>query len=190
MRYNAEHKAATHKRIVAKAAEEFRLHGLEGVGIAPLMGALGLTHGGFYAHFDDKDALVEEAAALGMEQSLARIKAAMEAAPPGGRIQAVLDLYLSPGHRDHPEVGCPAPALGAELARRPEPVRRRFGQVLEEVIDQLATAIPGETRQQRRTRATALFSGLVGAVLLSRSVSDGRLSEAILRSARVFGESE
>src|SRR5947209_16632469 len=106
MRYSRRHKEETHNRLLKKAAEEFRRNGVQGTGIAPLMGRLGLTHGGFYAHFDSKNELIAEATGPMFEDALSRrMLAAAEAAPKGKAVRAIVTHYLSPEHRDSRE-GC------------------------------------------------------------------------------------
>src|SRR5260370_19193158 len=106
MRYSRQHKDETHKRLLKKAAEEFRRNGVQGTGIAPLMGRLGLTHGGFYAHFDSKNELIPEATGPMFEDALLRrMLAAGETPPQGKPSRALVTPYLSPQHHDSPE-GC------------------------------------------------------------------------------------
>lgn len=186
MRYPAEHKKETHERIVRKAAEAFRRHGFDGTGIAALMGALGLTHGGFYAHFRTKDDLIDEACASIMEENLARMVAAGEAAQPGNPVQAILDHYLSPQHRDDPGSGCLLPALASELARLPASSRSGFTASLNSVFGRIAELMPGDTAEARRERAMVLLSAMAGTVLLARAVSDRELSDRLLRSGHEF----
>ena len=180
MRYKSEHKKETHRGIVEAASRQFRTQGFEGVGIAKLMGTLNLTHGGFYAHFADKEALVSESLALAFDESL---QAMMRAVETGG-ISGLLDFYLGEGHRDHPALGCPLPALASEVARRPSASREAFTEELSGVFEALAEHLPGSTPDQKRANVYALFSAMVGAVSLARAVSDPALSHAILESTR------
>ena len=103
MRYTAEHKEQTHRRIVWTAARAFKRHGLQGVGIADLMKKAGLTHGGFYAHFPDRDTLVAEATAAGYEEAAERLLAHLAEAPSDETLRALLDRYLGSTHRAHAE---------------------------------------------------------------------------------------
>src|SRR5260370_26200827 len=130
MRYSAKHKEQTHKRLVKKAAEQFRRRGVQGIGIAKLMGKLGLTHGGFYAHFDNKSELVAAAARKIFKEAITQVEAAAAAAPKGSELTAIISQYLSEGHRDSPTQGCLQPSVPGERARRSQTVRqtrvRRF----------------------------------------------------------------
>ncbi len=184
MRYTPEHKMETHDRIVGKAAEEFRRCGLDGIGIATLMKELGLTHGGFYAHFETKDDLIAEASVVILDQSMTRLVAAAEAAPPGGRVQAIIDVYLSPLHRDNPGLGCILPALASDLARRPEAVRQGYTSRLATVLERIAPFMPANTPEDRRDQAIALLSAMAGTILIARSVADSGLSDRILAATR------
>lgn len=180
MRYKPEHKEQTHRRIVETASKEFRAHGYEGVGIAKLMSALELTHGGFYAHFADKEALIEEASVSALDQTLNVMLAGLEA----GGFPAVLDYYLSEAHRDNAAVGCLLPALAAEIARRPTSSRDAFTTKLSEAYSAIADYMPGRTRGQQLEKVSVMFASLVGAVSLARAVSDPALSQTILHSTR------
>src|SRR5919108_6298072 len=119
MRYSGQHKAKTHERVLKKAAEQMRRCGVQGTGIASLMGRVGLTHGGFYAHFRDKNALIAEAASPMLEEGVAGVIAAAEAAPEGKKVRAIANTYLSTQHRDS-RLGCPVSGLAGEMARQPE----------------------------------------------------------------------
>ena len=180
MRYKQEHKEETHRRIVESASREFRSHGFEGVGIANLMGGLNLTHGGFYAHFADKEDLVAESLALALNQSLEAMLAALEA----GGLTAMLDFYLSEDHRDHPALGCPLPALVAEVARRPSSSREVFTEKLSEIYNAIAEHMPGLTHAHKFEKVSVMFASMVGAMSLARAVSDPVLSKTMLRSTR------
>jgi TetR/AcrR family transcriptional regulator, transcriptional repressor for nem operon len=184
MRYSPQQKAETHKQIVAAAAREFRHKGLQGIGIADLMSQVGLTHGGFYAHFKDRDALVEEAAIDAATQSFARLIAVAEAAPAGMQVEAILDFYLSPAHRDDFAFGCLLPALAADIARQSDSVRTVFTQALVENLNNFARYMPARDNKIRLNQAMMLISGMAGGVLIARAMSDPKLSQNLLDSVR------
>src|SRR2546427_5358718 len=99
MRYTRRHKEETHNRLLKKAAEEFRRNGVQGTGIAPLMGRLGLTHGGFYAHFDSKNEVIAEATGPMFEDALSRrMLAAAEASPKGKAVWFIFTYYIRTEH--------------------------------------------------------------------------------------------
>ena len=117
MRYSQHHKAETRQRIIAEASRRFRRDGIEGTGLVPLMKALGMTHGGFYAHFPSKEALVEASLDAAIEESNRTWQDPLSPE----RLQAFLASYLSTRHRDHPDTGCALPTLCAELGLRGQP---------------------------------------------------------------------
>ena len=180
MPYRPEHKEKTHRRIVDSAAGEFRTHGFEGVGIAKLMGALELTHGGFYAHFADREALVAEACVAALDQSREALIAGLAA----GGFPAVITYYLSEEQRDHPASACLLPSLAAEVARRPVSSRDAFTERLSEIFHELAVHMPGQTPAQRFEKVCVLFSSMVGAMSLARAVSDPVMSRTLLHTTR------
>ncbi len=178
MRFEKGHKQATRERIIAIAAARFRRDGVAATGIAPIMEEAGLTHGGFYAHFESKEALVREALDAALAQTRARQERA-GAAGLGGRIAH----YLSPAHRDAPAQGCAVAALTAEIARHPEPTRALLTARLEEIFARYESQLPASVPQAERPgRAIAVFALLLGALQLARAASDPALSGRILQS--------
>ena len=149
MRYSREHKLETHARIVKKASVRLREKGAHGIGVADLMKDAGLTHGGFYAHFNSREALVIEAFAYAMDRSTERWRKLAEATPPEKRLAVIVDSYLTSLHRDDPGHGCALTALGAEIARESPKTRKAFAAKLEQMIDMLAEQIPERAAQGR-----------------------------------------
>ncbi|HEU0025871.1 MAG TPA: TetR family transcriptional regulator [Ktedonobacterales bacterium] len=180
------HKARTRTRIIEAAARAFRERGVETVAIADVMRAAGLTHGGFYAHFPSKDALVAEATTRGLRDSRRAFVADAADASPDAPLREIIRRYVSRYHRDHPAEGCAMPALAAEIAREPGEIRHAFTTALEEFVTQLADYVPDATPGARRDAALALASGMAGAVALARAVDDPDLSDRILLAARHF----
>jgi len=134
-----------------------------------------MTAGGFYRHFESKEALAAEACAE------AFAKSGLASAPASSAEQMVRG-YLSKAHRDAPGAGCPLPALASDMARQPHPVRRAYSDGVRSALlrlEQLAPNMPSATRH-------ALLAGLVGAVAIARAVDDDELSSAILRGSREF----
>jgi TetR/AcrR family transcriptional repressor of nem operon len=184
VRYPQGHKEKTREQIVSAAARAFREEGVAGVSVPELMGRAGLTHGGFYAHFRNKDQLVAEACRTALRESSARLIETARQAPREERLAAFIRAYASRTHRDDPGTGCVLPALAAELGRHDAPeVRAAFTESFNESIATLARALP-EDGTDRTDRALALMSGLAGAVMLSRAVDDPGLSDRILQAAR------
>ena len=186
MRYSAQHKARTHARLLKRATEQFRNQGLQGTGIAKLMGQMGLTHGGFYAHFENKSALVATATAKMFDESVDHMRLAAEGAPKGKELAAIVSSYLSEQHRDHPDQGCLLPVLAAEISRQPLSVRQAYTQGFNEQIKKLAVYMPGKNLDQQCEQARLLISGMAGSMMMARAVSDGDLSDKILAQAREF----
>ena len=177
MRKSREEAAQTRKRIVTAAGEEFRKHGIVATGLNELMSAAGLTHGGFYKHFESKDQLVAEACAEAVTTILEIAAAA--ASKKGGTAAA----YLSTGHRDNPAAGCPLSAIGSELARSDEKTRAAatagFLKLVEIMAEQL-DRLPAATAKRR---ALVAVSTMIGALTMSRIVTDPELSAKILKEA-------
>src|SRR5580698_6492023 len=162
MRYSREHKLETHARIVKKASVRLREKGAHGVGVADLMKDAGLTHGGFYAHFDSREALVIEAFADAMDRSTERWRKLAGQTPPEKRLATIVSSYLTPLHRDDPGHGCAVPALGAEIARENPRTRKAFAAKLEQMIDMLAAQIPDLPRKAARKQAMATLATMMG----------------------------
>jgi AcrR family transcriptional regulator len=182
----SEEKQNTHKRIIEEAARKFRAEGIHAVSIAELMGRLGLTHGGFYAHFPTKDALSAEACTEGFAQTQDRLLTAARNAPAGEELAAIIDSYLSVQHRDNPALGCVIPSLGAEIARDPQEVRTAFTQAFQEMLTRLAPFLAEGPSEEQEDTALALIAGMVGTILLARAVNDSALSDRLLHANRVF----
>jgi TetR/AcrR family transcriptional regulator, transcriptional repressor for nem operon len=184
MRYTREHKLETHARIVRKASVRLREKGAHGVGVADLMREAGLTHGGFYAHFDSREALVIEAFAHAMERSTERWRKLAEQTPPDKRLATIVESYLTPAHRDDPGHGCAVPTLGAEIARESPRTRKAFAAKLEEMIDMLAEQIPDAPRKAARKQAMAALATMMGTLVLARVAGNGEFSDEILAAGR------
>src|SRR5215210_5589499 len=150
MRYSKEHKQETHARIVKKASIRLREKGAHGIGVADLMKEAGLTHGGFYAHFDSREALVIEAFGYAMDRATERWRKLAETTPPEKRLATIVESYLTPLHRDDPGHGCAVPTLGAEIARESPKTRKAFAAKLEQMIVLLAEQIPGPAAAARK----------------------------------------
>jgi TetR/AcrR family transcriptional repressor of nem operon len=170
MRRSREEAAESRKRIVKAAACEFREKGIVATGLADLMKAAGMTHGGFYRHFESKDQLIAEACAEAVEEAIG----SLEAQP---TINAAVAGYLSTRHRDDPASGCPFSAIGSELARADEKTREAATAGFERLVRMLE----GKSKaKDARRRALAAASTMIGAVTMSRIVGDPKLSAEIL----------
>jgi TetR/AcrR family transcriptional regulator, transcriptional repressor for nem operon len=174
-----QHKLETRARILDAAAAAFRAEGVAGVGVADVMERAGLTHGGFYAHFDSKDELLTEALRHAMSRTGAQLEGGES---PTEKLRSRIDRYLTPGHRDHPELGCPIAALGAEISRAGGTARKGLAAGIRARIEQLSDLMPAsQTAEIRERNAAAVFACMVGGILLARGLDDreaGRLLEA------------
>ena len=184
MRYSREHKLETHARIVKRASVRLREKGAHGVGVADLMNDAGLTHGGFYTHFDSREALVIEAFAYAMDRSTERWRKLSEQTPPDKRFAAIVNAYLSAVHRDDPGHGCAVPSLGAEIARESPKTRKAFAAKLEQMIGMLAEQIPGLPPKAARKQAMAALGTMMGTLVMARIAGNGELSDEILAAGR------
>ncbi|MGY3614693.1 TetR/AcrR family transcriptional regulator [Bradyrhizobium sp. USDA 10063] len=184
MRYSKEHKAETHDRIVKQASVRLRERGAHGIGVADLMKEVGLTHGGFYAHFDSREALVIEAFNYAMDRGNERWRKIAEDTPPEKRLATIIDSYLTPAHRDDPGRGCAVPSLGAEIARESPKTRKAFAAKLERMIDMLADQILDVPPKTARKQAMAALATMMGTVVMSRIAGNGEFSDEILAAGR------
>jgi TetR/AcrR family transcriptional repressor of nem operon len=176
--------AETRHRIVESAAQEVRRNGINATGLADVMAAAGLTHGGFYRHFQSKDQLVAEACAVAMESIVAKAEAAARQGDGKAGLEAIIASYLDPNHRDDRSDGCPLAGLGSELARADDETRTAVSAEFLKFVELLAKH--ARRRKPELAKSDALFalSAMVGAVTLSRIVSDPDLSMAILSDTR------
>jgi TetR/AcrR family transcriptional repressor of nem operon len=184
MRYSKEHKQETHARIVRKASVRLREKGAHGIGVADLMKEAGLTHGGFYAHFDSREALVIEAFAYAMDRSTERWRKVAEQTVPDRRLATIVENYLTPLHRDDPGHGCAVPTLGAEIARESPKTRKAFAAKLEQMIDMMADQVLDMPRKTARKQAVAALATMMGTLVLSRIAGGGEFSDEILAAGR------
>src|SRR5882672_7684385 len=177
MRMSREETAKTRQRIVDAASAEFRKQGIAATGLAEIMAAAGMTHGGFYRHFKSKDELVAETTAA------EKLKRKLLSAASKGGIKSVVGTYLSIAHRDHPQQGCPLAALGSELANADKRTRRAATCGLNTLIDAIAGLTAERKPEVARERALVAVATMVGAMTIARVVDDPQLSKAILHSA-------
>ena len=184
MRYSREHKQETHTRIVRKASVRLREKGAHGIGVADLMKEAGLTHGGFYAHFDSRDALVIEAFVYAMDRSLEHWRKLADDTSPEKRLVTIVETYLSPTHRDDPGHGCAITSLGAEIARESPKTRRAFAAKMEQLIELIADQIQDMPRKLARKQAMALLATMMGTLVLSRIAGSGEFSDEVLQAGK------
>lgn len=179
MRKSRQETSETRQRIVEAASVEFRKSGISATGLSGLMSAAGLTHGGFYRHFQSKDQVVAEACGAAVDG----LVSALEEVAHDGGFDAVVAHYLSAQHRDALERSCPYAALGSELVRSDGQVREIATQGLERVIDLLAAHSEDGKSESERARALIAMCTMMGALTLSRMASHPALSAEILETA-------
>jgi TetR/AcrR family transcriptional repressor of nem operon len=184
MRATREETARTRTRILGSAATLFRRDGIHATGLAGLMAEAGLTHGGFYSHFESKDHLVAEACEVAFREALEPLAKRAGAAPPNRRLETFVDLYLSEAHRSAPADGCGFAALGSELGRASPETRAVASQAFEHYVATIASFLPDLTPARASRKARAIAATLLGAMTIARAVADADLAREVLVSAR------
>lgn len=172
-------KEATHERIVRAAARAIRRSGYNGTGVADIMKDVGLTHGGFYAHFASREAMLAEAADQAGAESVAALTRVAAAAPPENALRSMMEFYLSNAHVQHAETGCPMAALGSEMPRQAAKVRRAATRRIKDVIDVVARHAPDRGTPGAYEHALVTMAAMVGTLVLARAVDDPKLSAAL-----------
>lgn len=184
MRYDAEHKARTRSRVLQEAIRAIRTEGPDRIGVAGVMKRAGLTHGGFYAHFQSKDDLVLAA----IEQMFADVQGAFQhytaGKPPREALRAYIGFYLSRTHRDSRDSGCPLPVLASDLPRLAAPTRARFAEGVTRLTASLARLLGELGRSDPQALASSVLAELIGALSLARAVDDEAQSDALLSRSR------
>ena len=175
-------KEETHERIVDAAARAIRRHGYAGVGVADVMKEAGLTHGGFYAHFDSRDALLVEALErAGRESFQAVARAAGQQAGKGvSTFRSLVETYLAIGHLASLETGCPVAALGCDMPRQSQAVREASSVRVQRLIAAVRATLP----EAPRAAASVVAGTLVGSLQLARALGDNAEGRAVLSAAR------
>ncbi|MEH2478139.1 TetR/AcrR family transcriptional repressor of nem operon [Nitrobacteraceae bacterium AZCC 2146] len=184
MRYVKGHKEQTRNRIVEEACDALLRKGLNGVSVVDLMKLAGLTHGGFYHHFDSRDALVVEAFAFAMDRTVSRWVKLTKGMPVEEKFNVIVESYLSDRHRDNQAGGCVLPALGTDVSRSSAGVRRIFASKLEEMIELVARLFPRKSSSEARQVATGVIATMMGSVALARAAGNKMLADEILEAGR------
>ena len=179
-------KEQTRERILLAAARAIRRHGYEGVGVAEVMKDAGLTHGGFYAHFASRDALLAAAAEQAGAESNENLSRAISRAKPGEELMALVDSYLDDRHVTAAEqgLGCAIAAAGSDIPRQHPEVRRTVSRRIKDLIGLVERQFPEWGKQAAHEKAMAIVATLIGALTLARAVDDPQLSRAIRKAAR------
>lgn len=180
MRRSRQDTAATRKRIVKAAASEFRGNGIDRTGLADLMGAAGLTHGGFYKHFASKEQVVAEACAEAADSLTHTLSTIAEQATDQVTLKTVVDGYLSRARRDSPADSCPLAMMGSELARQGAETRDAASRSFLKLTRLLAKLMPDAAVEVQQRNAMVAMCAMIGALTVARIVPDESLSDAIL----------
>lgn len=183
MRVSREKAAENRETIVKAAGGLFREKGFSGIGVADIMQAADLTHGGFYRHFKSKDDLAAQATHAVMNNSAAAWTKKFEDHPDNA-LKVIVEGYLSAKMRDDRSHSCAFASLGADAAREGKPVRKAFTEGLRPLIEVLTKLVPGAAKTARRRKALAAMSQLVGAMVLARAVDDMEFSDEILAASK------
>ena len=176
-------KEATHDRIVDAAARAIRRSGYNGTGVADIMKDAGLTHGGFYAHFPSREAMLAEAADRAGSESVAMMECIAATSPPPQALEAMMQAYLSKAHVEGVETGCATAALCSEMPRQAPEVRRAATRRIKEMIDLVARYSPQWGQPGAHERALFTVATMVGALVLARAVDEPRLSDGLRKAA-------
>lgn len=186
MRYSPTHKAEIHQKIVYDASRRVRAEGIAGAGVAAVMRDNGLTHGGFYKHFESKDDLLIESLRVAFAEMGDRLAHAAKKSPPASAWKAIVKTYLDSQHCDHVECGCPLAALASELGRADEGMR---AQILAEVMQyksRMVPFMPGRLAVDKENAFLAIFSTMIGAIEIARILPEPAMRERVLANAREF----
>jgi len=176
-------KEVTHERIVEVAARAIRRTGYDGTSVSDIMKEAGLTHGGFYAHFPSREAMLAEAADRAGADAVTASSRVAALAPPEHALQSLVQAYLSKEHLESAELGCPVVALGSEMPRQAPEVRRAATRRIKEMIDVVARQSPDWGQPGAHERALVTVATMVGALLLARAVDEPKLSDALRKAA-------
>lgn len=175
MKVSREQKAENRDAILKAAGELFRVKGFEAVGVAEVMSAAGLTHGGFYGHFKSKDDLIAQTLAYLLAKS-----------NPDFEFKSFVDRYLSADHRDNVARGCPTAALAASTRQQSAATRKALTTAMSGHFDNLSSKVGGKRASERRRTAIGSWSAMLGAVILARAVNDPDLADEILNETRLW----
>ena len=184
MRYAEDHKQATRAKVLKAASRVIRQNGPDRVAVAGVMAEVGLTHGGFYAHFESKDDLLAQAIGQMFVDSADKFSNVTGDRSPAEGLRRYFDFYLGADHRDQRDRGCPLPALAADLPRLPAASREIYGRGVAGLASKLEDRMAAAGLDKPETLALSVLSELVGAVALARAVTDREQSDAILSAAR------
>lgn len=178
MARQADRKRETHARVLDAAGRQFRSHGYDGVGVAGVAEAAGITTGALYAHFGSKDGAFEAALLAGLDEVIEAIPA-FQARHGEAWVAAFADYYLGRAHREDRECGCAMTALSPDVARGAEEIKALYAGKMQQIAGLVASGLEGGSDKERRARAWSLLASLIGGLILSRAVGRGGPAEEI-----------
>jgi TetR/AcrR family transcriptional regulator, transcriptional repressor for nem operon len=184
MRKSKAEAAKTRERILEAASAQFLSHGITDAGLARLMRAAGLTHGGFYRHFASKDQLVAEACSQAVLSLTSGLESQIEGKPPDQALPLLVGKYVSRSHRDQPATGCVLAALGSELARADAKTREAATEGFLGLSRLIAGQLKNVPAKKAEVQSMAIAAAMIGAITVARIVPDSRISNSILVGTR------
>ena len=184
MRYEPDYKAKTRQKVLAEAAKTMRAEGVQGMGVANVMAKAGLTHGAFYAHFESKDALIDETIKEMALLARGKFDAVTADLGPAEALRAYVEFYLSTRHRDSVQTSCPLPWIAAEVPRLGESAQKSYGASVAGLTERLAARLRALDHADADAAASSVVAELVGALALSRGVADKAQSDLILSRSK------
>jgi len=184
MRYQRQHKAEIHQKIVKDASRRVRVDGLTGTAVSSVMRDAGLTHGGFYKHFESRDEMLIEALKESFREITDRLVHAAEQSASKEPWKAIIKTYLSLEFCDHIERGCPLPALAPELARVDKKMTDQILAALVSYKERMTPFMPGQRTADKERAFFAIFSTMAGAIEIARLLPKPEMREKVLASAR------
>ena len=186
MRYQPEHKLKIHRKIVKDASRRVRAEGLSGAAVSAVMKDAGLTHGGFYKHFESKDDLLLESLREGFREIEDTLARAAEQSAPGEAWKQIVKTYLSLELCDHPERGCPMAALSPDLARADNRIKPQIVAELVNYKSRMLPFMPGRRTADKERAFFVIFSTMIGAVEIARILPDRAARKKVLAGTRDF----
>jgi TetR/AcrR family transcriptional repressor of nem operon len=186
MRYRPEHKAEVHEKIVKDASRRIRSEGLTGAAVSTVMRDNGLTHGGFYKHFESKDELLLASLHEAFREILDRLTQAANEAGREPAWKAIVKAYLSEEHCSHAESWCPLTALAPELVRRDDEMKGGVFHELRSYKDRMVPFMPGRRISDKEKAFFVLFSTMIGAIQIARLLPEPAIRQKVLANAKEF----
>jgi TetR/AcrR family transcriptional regulator, transcriptional repressor for nem operon len=180
MRVSREKAMESREQVIGTAARLLRERGFDGIGVADIMKAAGMTHGGFYRHFESKDDLEVQASERALADTMGLLKAGLDAQPPDP-LRTLVETYVSTAHCNDPGSGCVLPALAVDASRSPDPALRAvFTKAIEFYLDQIAALSSASPATAGGRHPAGILSEMVGAIVLARAIGDTPLAESLL----------